>query len=1034
MIRPEDTVEAWHALIAGSGLFDSRWYLARYRDVAQVPLDPVHHYLRVGAALGRAPGPLFDGERYLRENPDVAAAGLNPLLHYLRIGEEEGRVAHPCERAPIVDASAHLAALALARPSARPRRRLAGFDTGAAQEFMHCIDAVAAERGTPWPDALASIVMPARNRAALVGRAIDSVLAQTHPRWELLVVDDGSIDDTARVVAGYAADPRVRLLQGPARGVSAARNVALAQARGEWIFYLDSDNRWSPDFLRAMLAYLQAADRDSGYSGIALEDGAGRTLGYRGAPFDWDACLASNYVDLNSFCHRRALFDELGGFDETLRRMVDWDLILRYGSRAPPAYAPFIGCFYRDDASDASRVSVAEPMAYRSVVQAKHRLGGTPAPEDLAREVRLDFAIRIAAPYAVREAWGDFHFAESLKESLELLGHAATIRFVDGDGTDGERDQVSISLRGLSAHAPVAGQLHVLWNISHPDQVAYAEYEACDLAYVASASYPALLRHVLSRRVDTLLQCTDARRFACAADAVPGEDGRALFVGNSRGAYRDIVRWAVEAGIPLDIHGRGWEPFVPARLIASNGIANRELCGRYAAAGRVLNDHWESMREFGFVSNRVFDVLAAGGRLVSDPLPALEGIAGGLVVQVDSAASLAAAMARPDALPQQRERVRLARRVAAAHSFDARARWLCNDLLEHLGLPRIHAKAHSGIDEAPRPVVALVARTGSAGPCAAAFERVLCPLTTDAAHARWSVHLASGLTDPALASCAACVVQAGALSPEEAEALVERLQQHAVPLVVDADAVGLRPPSATLARANERLMAAAREVVFATPGLRQAFGAHAGSAVVAPSTRDPRLWRNYRQPPPGPVGDVVELLYLGDPADEGLAAALAMLDALAQQRPGAFRLTVADAGPGTARCEPRPWLRCLRPPEASQAYPHFIRWLASAGPFDAGLAPQCTAPVPDAGELALDYAALGLPTLLQVSPEQWPASIVAVLERRIDLRERGAATAAELWANRTAARSGLAGALAGLYWPPGETVKMPGQSARRADP
>jgi len=1017
MIRPEDSVEALHALIAASGLFDSRWYLARYRDVAQVPLDPLQHYLRVGAALGRSPSPLFDGERYLRENPDVAASGLNPLAHYLCSGEAEGRIAHPCERPPILDPVAHLLALADARPAARPRRRLAGFDTGAAQDFMHCIDEVAAGQGPSWPDALASIVMPARNRAGLVGRAIDSVLAQTHSRWELLVVDDGSTDDTARIVAGYAADPRVRLLQGPARGVSAARNVALAQARGEWIFYLDSDNRWSPDFLRAMLVFLETAGRDSGYSGIALEDGEGRTVGYRGAPFDWDACLASNYVDLNSFCHRRALRDQFGGFEETLRRMVDWDLILRYGRRAPPAYAPFIGCHYRDDATDTSRVSVAEPMAYRSVVQARHRLGGTPEPEALAREVRLDFAIRIAAPYAVHEQWGDFHFAESLKESLELLGHTATIRFLDGDDAGSDRGQVSISLRGLAAHQPVPGQLQVLWNISHPDQVEHAEYEDCDLAYVASASYPALLRHVVSRPVRTLLQCTDTRRFACADADAPAGNGRVLFVGNSRGTFRDIVRWGVEAGIPLEIHGRGWERFVPARHIASHGIANRELCERYAAAGWVLNDHWESMRDFGFVSNRVFDVLAAGGRLVSDPIPALDRIGDGLVVQVDSAASLAAAVACPDASPQRRrERGRLARRIASTHSFDARARWLCNDLLQHLGLPRIHAQAHSGVEEGPPPrVIAVLARAGDAGPSAPAFERILSPLTTDAAHARWSMQLADGVDDPTLDGCAACVVQAGSLRrPEDAASLVERLRRNSAALVVDADSAGLHPSCAAIARANELLLAAARRVVFASPGLRQAFGGRTANALVVPSTRDPRLWRNYRRPSPGPMGNRLELLFLGNSAGEGMDAAMAMLGTLARQRPGAFRLTVVDAEAAHTSVEPVSWLRRLHPPAASRAYPRFIRWLAGVGPFDAGLAPG-TGADPDAEERVLDYAALGLPTLPRASQEEWRDSIVAALEGRLDLRALGAAAAANLWMDRSAASNGLPEALRGIF-------------------
>lgn len=81
--------------LRASGLFDERWYLERYPDVAQRAVDPVEHYLRYGANEGRDPGPQFNTRWYLGANPDVAASGMNPLLHYVRFGKEEGR--QPCE-------------------------------------------------------------------------------------------------------------------------------------------------------------------------------------------------------------------------------------------------------------------------------------------------------------------------------------------------------------------------------------------------------------------------------------------------------------------------------------------------------------------------------------------------------------------------------------------------------------------------------------------------------------------------------------------------------------------------------------------------------------------------------------------------------------------------------------------------------------------------------------------------------------------------------------------------------------------------
>lgn len=94
---------------------------------------------------------------------------------------------------------------------------------------------------------LISIVLPTYNRVRFVGEAIESALAQTWTNLEVLVVDDGSRDSTPRVLADYASrDGRVRAFRQANQGVSAARNFALSQARGEWIAFLDSDDIWHP--------------------------------------------------------------------------------------------------------------------------------------------------------------------------------------------------------------------------------------------------------------------------------------------------------------------------------------------------------------------------------------------------------------------------------------------------------------------------------------------------------------------------------------------------------------------------------------------------------------------------------------------------------------------------------------------------------------------------------------------------------------------------------------------------------------------
>lgn len=108
-------------------------------------------------------------------------------------------------------------------------------------------------------DDLVSVIVPTYNRAYCVGRAIESVRAQIHTNWELLVVDDGSTDDTAQLITShYGDDPRIRYLHQANAGVSTARNTGIEAACGNFIAFLDSDDAWKPWKLSVQLACFRA--------------------------------------------------------------------------------------------------------------------------------------------------------------------------------------------------------------------------------------------------------------------------------------------------------------------------------------------------------------------------------------------------------------------------------------------------------------------------------------------------------------------------------------------------------------------------------------------------------------------------------------------------------------------------------------------------------------------------------------------------------------------------------------------------------
>lgn len=131
---------------------------------------------------------------------------------------------------------------------------------------------------------LATIVVPAYNVAATIGDTLRSLLAQTATDFEIVVVDDGSSDDTVAVVRSFD-DPRIRLVQQANRGLAGARNTGIAEARGQFVGFCDSDDLWLPGKLAAHIAHLRAKPGVGiSYSGSELIDERGRSIGIFQSP------------------------------------------------------------------------------------------------------------------------------------------------------------------------------------------------------------------------------------------------------------------------------------------------------------------------------------------------------------------------------------------------------------------------------------------------------------------------------------------------------------------------------------------------------------------------------------------------------------------------------------------------------------------------------------------------------------------------------------------------------------------------------
>ena len=236
---------------------------------------------------------------------------------------------------------------------------------------------------------LVSAVIPAYNAAAYVREAIKSVLRQSYAPIECLVVDDGSTDETAAIVAAYG--DRVRVLPQENRGVSVARNRGAREAAGDLLAFLDADDRWLPERMERQMQVLQ--DRPEIEAVVCATEVVDRELEPVGVVrqdpsidlHDLLLCRASVVSVSSNLLVRREAFEAVGGFDERLSTSADWAMTFRLLQRGRLASLEDTLVQYRVHGSNMSRtVEVFE----RDMLRAFDGLLGDPAAEPELRPLR----------------------------------------------------------------------------------------------------------------------------------------------------------------------------------------------------------------------------------------------------------------------------------------------------------------------------------------------------------------------------------------------------------------------------------------------------------------------------------------------------------------------------------------------------------------------------------------------------------------------------------------------------------------------
>ena len=178
---------------------------------------------------------------------------------------------------------------------------------------------------------LISVIIPTYNRKNIIQKAITSVLNQSYTNFELIIIDDGSNDGTYNLLKSLK-DERIRILHHEInKGCSYSRNLGLRNAKGDIIMYLDSDNEWDSKYIETMVgAFIELPNADAIYSGQYLyKNFDSKPYAVRFGTYNKPLLHNHNYIDLNCFCRKSHILNEIKGFDENLDRLIDWDFILK---------------------------------------------------------------------------------------------------------------------------------------------------------------------------------------------------------------------------------------------------------------------------------------------------------------------------------------------------------------------------------------------------------------------------------------------------------------------------------------------------------------------------------------------------------------------------------------------------------------------------------------------------------------------------------------------------------------------------------
>jgi glycosyltransferase involved in cell wall biosynthesis len=282
-----------------------------------------------------------------------------------------------------------------------------------------------------------SVVLRTKDRPGFLAEALNSLRRQTLSDFETVLVNDGGPIPAALFEPTPGRGVRV-FVPPPPGGRTRALNAGLAAARGTYVAYLDDDDLYLPEHLDTLVRFLDGSDEyRAAYTSVRQieqvlgDDGRyrdGREITVYGRPFDAARLLYKNDIPLIGFAHRRALAEEVGGFDETFEQFEDWDFLIRLSERTRFHHLPSVTAVYRLR-NDASNITAAQPWHAGDAQAARRRLFEKHAlRRSASTEMALVDSLESDA-YALRDAAAASRAeVETLRQGLEAALAAAAAR------------------------------------------------------------------------------------------------------------------------------------------------------------------------------------------------------------------------------------------------------------------------------------------------------------------------------------------------------------------------------------------------------------------------------------------------------------------------------------------------------------------------------------------------------------------------------------------------------------------------------